>query len=885
MTKLTFGNKGTSTGYLCHRLHSNLYQFKKRVFLDKLTISSTGPSPYKGRAIVVRYSDIGSLGVANTRFDARSYAILTSYETDVTVNGDTVFTFPRTIALEPNVTYAIGVSFDNEDTGNAIYMNTDISPTSDVVLNSDVTLKAENIYGGKYNHATNYYFYNSGNPSFHNWAGNNTFWQILDYSDATDNLYVYPNIPAKLKVGDSITFNYSGASQLLNRPEIGKVRVELYGAQGGFAADSAPGSPGGYGGKSVADFYVRGKPLYVYVGGFPGRSSTGGFNGGGTCQSGVGGGGGGATDVRLNSSTLADRIVVAGGGGGGAYENASWLSGGGHGGGANMAGINGGKGYSEGGQLTRGGNLGGTLGNGASYGQNGASYGGNQNGGGAGGGGYYGGGMANSNTEDYAGAGGSGYADTSKCTNIVGQNGGNYNTSSGGTSWSGHGRATITILELNANPPSSPSINTTTPSTLKFNESVELGWNAVSKPTQPNGVILDIDKVLYETVFTPSGSNVIIMETNLESLKTNIRPIIGSLSGGKFGIRAFVIAYGVKYYSPITYTNTFSVDQPPINTTYPNALIFNGTSDYADVNQRLIPVSTDFTWEGFFRTTENKNMTIFQVTSITNVSGLKFSLNVTGNPVLITKQNITLTSPIKLNDGKLHHYAITRSGNKYSLYIDNQLITYATSADNYSDSNRVIIADDYNASSKFNGLIGLPRIWTDVRTDEELMNFKNKIVPDNEQGLYDYIYFNDRTGLLGMKKNTSFIVTMYNSTYWSYTFSTIDEVSLPYPDDYQRAENLHYLRSKINEMRSSNGLSAMDWTDPIIVQGYTPIKAIHWNEVEGALNNVYEDLGQPISSPEVKEQFEEEIIPKDKNFPVKNLKKRMKNILKGLKNE
>lgn len=888
MTVLTVGNKGTATGYLAHRLHANMYQFKKRVYLDKLTVSSNGPSPHPARAIILKYSDIASMAINNTKFDARSYAILTSNETTVTVNGDTTFTFPRNVALEPNVTYIIGVSFDNEASGNGIYLNTDLSQTSDVTINADVMLKAEPINGGTYNHGTNYYFYGSGSPSFHNWGGQ-TFWHILDYTDAVSNpagTYTFPNIPARLQVGDVINFPYTGGTQLLNRPEIGKVRVDLYGAQGG-TSEEGTGSPGGYGGRSVADFFVRGKALYVNVGGCPGRSSTAGWNGGGANSASTrGGGGGGSTDVRLNGSSLNDRVVVAGGGGGGGYENNGWTSGGGHGGGANRPGVNGAKGQGEGGQLTRGGNYGGILGQGATYGQNGASWAGNQNGAGAGGGGYYGGGMSSNNTEDYGGGGGSGYADTTKCTNISGTDGGNYNTSGGGTGWSGHGKATITILELNANPPNTPPNIVGPPLELNFNESIDLSWTGVGVPAQPVGTTLDINKVFYETLFYPTGSgNGVVMETGLEKLTARIRPIIGNLNGARFGVRAYVLVSGIKIYSDPMRTQAFKVAPAPINARYPNALTFDGINDYVEINQRVIPPTGDFTIEGFFKTTAKKQATIFHLTSTLGVMGFRLNINANGSLSFVDKSGSSIGGHTGLNDGKLHQYVIIRQNNILKLYIDGQRFgSDISSAPSYVDNDLIILADNSDRSSKFEGVLGLPRFWNDIRTLEELDTFKNSIVPDNEQGLIDYVNFNPTTGAIGLKKGTA-TATMYNGTRWSYMFNALTDIVLPYPDDFQRSENLDYIRVKVNELRSYNGLPDVKWTDPFLIKGYTPIRAIHWNEVEDSILEVFDTIGQKINSQAVEDQFRQDIKPNDTQFPIKQLRQRINNIVKGLKND
>ena len=118
---------------------------------------------------------------------------------------------------------------------------------------------------------------------------------------------------------DSLTF--TGAMQVYTVPcGVTSLLIEAYGAQGGNGATGGNSSTGGAGAaggySSGALTVVPGQTLFIYVGG-SGATPTGGFNGGASGGSQNAGGGGGATDVRVNSSNVADRVLVAGGGGGG----------------------------------------------------------------------------------------------------------------------------------------------------------------------------------------------------------------------------------------------------------------------------------------------------------------------------------------------------------------------------------------------------------------------------------------------------------------------------------------------------------------------------------------------------------------------------------------
>jgi hypothetical protein len=196
-------------------------------------------------------------------------------------------------------------------------------------------------------------------------------------------------------------FDYTGADQPWMVPAgVTSVDATALGAGGGCAL-------GGWGGEAVATVPVApGDALHVYVGGAGACSLAatlpGGWNGGGNKftdagDSWEGGSGGGATDLRLNGTTLGDRVLVAGGGGG-----QGWGGQAGHGGGTEGETCNGvgggcadetcgGRGGTQGAGGIGGFCYDGCEGQPGALGQGGNSYGCAAAGGG-GGGGYYGGG-------------------------------------------------------------------------------------------------------------------------------------------------------------------------------------------------------------------------------------------------------------------------------------------------------------------------------------------------------------------------------------------------------------------------------------------------------------------------------------------------------------
>lgn len=127
--------------------------------------------------------------------------------------------------------------------------------------------------------------------------------------------------PSSTTSSGSQSFGYTGSMQTWTVPAgVTSISLEAYGAQGGTGAsggNAASGGVGGMGSKVTGSYNVTpGQVLNIYVGG-EGMTPDGGYNGGAAGGSVNAGGGGGATDVRINGTSVSDRILVAAGGGGG----------------------------------------------------------------------------------------------------------------------------------------------------------------------------------------------------------------------------------------------------------------------------------------------------------------------------------------------------------------------------------------------------------------------------------------------------------------------------------------------------------------------------------------------------------------------------------------
>ena len=280
-----------------------------------------------------------------------------------------------------------------------------VTGVTDILCGQSTTLTATSTYNS--DHIT-YRWYSDPEGRNLVYEGNEFTTPSLDA-----NTTYYLQISSEYMLpGDPINYSTSGSYTYNVPADATSLQLQVWGAEGGgqrISGNTAAGY-GGHGGYSVGIMPIMGgETLHVYVGGVGGYANAGlaagGFNGGGSTygssDSEPAGGGGGATDIRLNGTTLYDRIIVAGGGGGGG-EDASDQ--GGFGGGESGGGGNA---YSYQGTQT-------SAGTGAVFGI-GASAG---NDGGAGGGGWYGGGTyggsqstptSSSGSDCNGGSGGSGY--------------------------------------------------------------------------------------------------------------------------------------------------------------------------------------------------------------------------------------------------------------------------------------------------------------------------------------------------------------------------------------------------------------------------------------------------------------------------------------------
>lgn len=355
--------------------------------------------------------------------------------------------------------------------------------------------------------------------------------------------------------------------------------------------------------------------------------------------------------------------------------------------------------------------------------------------------------------------------------------------------------------------------------------------------------------------------------------KLNHSPIIPSLNitNARLRVRARGTSGSASNY---VYSNTFIIKPAPANAPTPNALIFDGIDDsIIAYSTPFVTVGTgDFTIEMSFRTTSKEKMYLFN-------GGIAILIE----DGRLSGTNIDPTVD-QYNDGTLYHVAYRRTGTTVELIVNGIVVGTGTYNGNLTSLYNVAVGSTTSKTFFFQGILSLPRFWNDARTLQELKTYANATVPDSEQGLIDYMLFDPSTTKLRAKKTSNLSIDMLGGIQWSFKFVGVDS-KLPFPGQFQRRENLIYLREKVNELRLINGLSPVQWSEPFIISGQTPIKAVHWNEIEDGILEIYDMNSIEFTTPSVEKQLRQDIKPRDTAYQINGLVYRINNILKALKNQ
>ena len=226
-----------------------------------------------------------------------------------------------------------------------------------------------------------------------------------------------------------------------------------------------------------------------------------------------------------------------------------------------------------------------------------------------------------------------------------------------------------------------------------------------------------------------------------------------------------VVGSGSNYQTPfLTSSQTFYVSATDTNT----ALEFDGGNDYVALNKSYNSVGAipQITIEAWVNTTisgvgQNDNWAIvdFDRSEYFNVY-VRGDNGEVGFSTTATSGGIhDFYSGVSVNDGTWHHIVAVYDGVDKIIYVDG--IQVAISNNPHSGvglgtgTTRFGILGDGSESGSYNagrnnfyydGLIDEVRIWNDVRTPSEIMNFKDTCLTGTEANLETYYDFNENGG-------------------------------------------------------------------------------------------------------------------------------------------
>lgn len=434
------------------------------------------------------------------------------------------------------------------------------------------------------------------------------------------------------------------------------------------------------------------------------------------------------------------------------------------------------------------------------------------------------------------------------------------------------------------NAPTKPTLDTLSVGTKNFNDVFSIYWSPVSLPSNPAITLTDTN-VYYETSYFPDGSFLILNETGLTETSSEFKIVYGGSSLSKIGVRSYIKYNGSKIYSDYSYTNNFTTIAATDLSKLPSVIKFDGTPEAKITIPNKIINSTYWTLEISFKTKTSDYRTIFS----TNPNGLFIAV---GNKVKVGRINSVQVESTRsgFNDNKFHHIAIKRtSSSNYQLFIDGVLElnwTDSSLATNITNSTETILGTNSltGITTGTDTWIRPPRYWNTYLSDALIAQYAGNTVESTATNFLESFTLSLLTGELTGIKTPSLKASFGSGASIGFNFTPLEDINIPNELEAFAKENIDFIRTKVNEFRTNNGLENTTWTDPVIVRNVTPVKAVHMNEVQSAIQDVYNNTSQEIQSVTVKNVINQEVKPKSVYFPIWDYNLRIYFILRALRN-
>ncbi|MBC2580009.1 LamG domain-containing protein [Clostridium sp. DJ247] len=207
-----------------------------------------------------------------------------------------------------------------------------------------------------------------------------------------------------------------------------------------------------------------------------------------------------------------------------------------------------------------------------------------------------------------------------------------------------------------------------------------------------------------------------------------------------------------------------------------NALSFNGTSSYVDLNTTNLSLTNALTVEcwsknigtiGTISTIVGRLNTAWTSASTGDFcllyNGANINVNLSTSSILEQTKSVPFT-----NSNDWNHFAFTYNGSSLNIYINGILAnTFALTGTINASTNKVFIGKrQYSTDPKYlNGYVDEVRIWNIARTQSEIQANYNKRIFGNPTGLIGYWKLDEGTGTTTVNSINSNNATINNCTW------------------------------------------------------------------------------------------------------------------------
>ncbi|MEJ6795961.1 MAG: autotransporter-associated beta strand repeat-containing protein, partial [Flavobacteriales bacterium] len=260
---------------------------------------------------------------------------------------------------------------------------------------------------------------------------------------------------------------------------------------------------------------------------------------------------------------------------------------------------------------------------------------------------------------------------------------------------------------------------------ITFTESFNSFFRSDNAASQPQSMVVSATGLTADVLLTPPTGFELSIDGNTFSNTLTLYEVSGSLANTTVYVRVKSSASGYPSGTMSLTTTGGSPKGIALQAAAKAALHFDGDEDYVAVNDLRNHINSDFT-VAFWMNMDNYGEApyIFSVNSSGNGNRLLLGINNTSSkyyPVLYLyypseniKSNSSDNSEILLNEW--NHLVLTRSGDKYSIYLNSSLLgeLNADSSRSFGSDSRISLGQEFDSgiSNEFYGKLDELSFWS-----------------------------------------------------------------------------------------------------------------------------------------------------------------------------